>query len=266
MAGTIVTDRIESDASYASSVNIASPLVVSNTISMTNGSITGNVNFDSGTLFVDAPGNKVGVGTNTPLQKLDIFGNAIRMDNGSYIGYIGSQLALNASGGASDFTVRSDNALTFSSGGPYERMRIDTSGRVTKPNNPAFRAKADVNIDNITQGSLVPFRTIVFDKNNNYNTSTSRFTAPVAGVYFFSAAVYTMTNVGVNGSLAMNKNGTFFAVGELHNVSGNLGYGMLTIACCTELAVNDYVDLSMRISSGHLNSNFNNYFSGFLVG
>jgi hypothetical protein len=34
MAGTIVVDRLESDASYASSINVASPLVVSNTISI----------------------------------------------------------------------------------------------------------------------------------------------------------------------------------------------------------------------------------------
>jgi hypothetical protein len=33
MSGTIVVDRIESDASYASSINIASPLVVANTVS-----------------------------------------------------------------------------------------------------------------------------------------------------------------------------------------------------------------------------------------
>ena len=32
MAGTIVVDRLESDASYASSINVASPLVVSNTV------------------------------------------------------------------------------------------------------------------------------------------------------------------------------------------------------------------------------------------
>jgi len=44
MAGTIVVDRLESDASYASSINIASPIVISNTI-------TGNVNIDNGSFL-----------------------------------------------------------------------------------------------------------------------------------------------------------------------------------------------------------------------
>ena len=69
MAGTIVADIIQSDQSYASSINIASPMIVSNTINMTNGAISGNVNFDSGTLFVDATNDKVGVGTTNPSQK-----------------------------------------------------------------------------------------------------------------------------------------------------------------------------------------------------
>lgn len=34
MAGTIVVDRLESDASYASKINVASPLVIANTISI----------------------------------------------------------------------------------------------------------------------------------------------------------------------------------------------------------------------------------------
>ena len=36
MAGTIVVDRLESDASYASSINIASPVIISNTTTFTN--------------------------------------------------------------------------------------------------------------------------------------------------------------------------------------------------------------------------------------
>jgi hypothetical protein len=62
MAGTLVTDRIESDASYASSITVASPMVVSNTINMTGGSFT----------------SSVGIGTNSP--------NALLHINGSQVG------------------------------------------------------------------------------------------------------------------------------------------------------------------------------------
>ena len=68
MAGTIIADVIQSDQSYPSSINIASPMVVANTINMSNGSLTGNVNFDSGTLFVDSVGNGVGLNHTQPNQ------------------------------------------------------------------------------------------------------------------------------------------------------------------------------------------------------
>lgn len=41
-----------------------------------NHTIAGNVNFDSGTLFVDASGNKIGIGTTTPDANLQIVGTA----------------------------------------------------------------------------------------------------------------------------------------------------------------------------------------------
>lgn len=75
MSGTIVVDRIESDASYASSINIASPLVVSNTINMSGGSITGNVNIDSGLLFVDGTNDRVIIGTSSANNHIRNFQN-----------------------------------------------------------------------------------------------------------------------------------------------------------------------------------------------
>jgi hypothetical protein len=93
MAGTIVTDRIESDASYASKVEIASPLVVSNTFAIPAGTVgapalspVGDTN--TGIYFpaadaigistngvarirVTSAGN-VGIGTNSPQGRLDV--------------------------------------------------------------------------------------------------------------------------------------------------------------------------------------------------
>jgi hypothetical protein len=41
----------------------------------TNHTVAGNVNFDTGTLFVDAAGNKVGIGNSTPTSILHVTGN-----------------------------------------------------------------------------------------------------------------------------------------------------------------------------------------------
>jgi len=42
----------------------------------------GNVTFDTNTLYVDAPNNRVGIGTTSPGATLDVAGGNIRMDAG----------------------------------------------------------------------------------------------------------------------------------------------------------------------------------------
>jgi len=73
----------------------------------------------------------IGIGTASPLQKLDMNGATARFSNGSYTGYLGAGSLL-VSGAASDFTLRSDNLLSFGTGGPYERMRILSSGETSQ--------------------------------------------------------------------------------------------------------------------------------------
>jgi hypothetical protein len=93
MAGTIVVDRLESDASYASSINIASPVIVSNTFAFPAGSntapaITPSGDTNTGIFFPAADTiafseggvesmrisntANVGIGTTNPTAKLNI--------------------------------------------------------------------------------------------------------------------------------------------------------------------------------------------------
>jgi hypothetical protein len=65
MPSIIKVDQIQSDTG---TVNLAS------NIAFASASVLGNVNFDSGTMFVDATNNRVGVGTTTPTSPLDVNG------------------------------------------------------------------------------------------------------------------------------------------------------------------------------------------------
>ena len=77
---------------------------------------------------------------------------------------------------------------TTTTDGVAERMRISKEGYVTKPNNPAFRARSSSggwkSFGN-TNFNTMPFNAEDFDSGGNYNTSTYKFIVPVAGRYYF---------------------------------------------------------------------------------
>jgi len=70
-----------------------------------------------------------------------------------------------------------------------EAMRIDSSGRVTMPYQPAFSAYGNNQSVLVNTDVDATLPNEEFDAGNNYDTSTSRFTAPVSGRYLFTGTV-----------------------------------------------------------------------------
>lgn len=96
------------------------------------------------------------------------------------------------------------DSLAFYTNGPNERMRIDSAGRVTTPNQPAFLAYYSVG-NFLMTGDLTP-NNAPLNTGNYYNTSNGRFTAPVSGTYLISVSGLGWTGGGrvgfkVNGSI-----------------------------------------------------------------
>ena len=119
----------------------------------TGDTASGDYNFDSGTLFVDASANSVGIGTTGPSAKFEIqqdmsnystaftsphlnLDTGVSVDNIGFVGityaastivdYGWSSGALRTSGGASNFVWK----YHIGSAEGTERMRIDTTGKV----------------------------------------------------------------------------------------------------------------------------------------
>jgi hypothetical protein len=170
------------------------------------------------------------------------------------------------------------DTIAFTEGGA-EVARIDSSGRWTVSSQPGFMAGIAATTDaTISANSVVPFNTVTgtgaFNTGTNFNTSTSLFTAPIAGRYQFSFTVFLTNSASSTQSMqaGVRVNGSFvsFTSGDAYGVASatpNSAGGSIsvTVSVILSLAANDTVGVAartnaIRIYQGHC------FFSGFLLG
>ena len=146
------------------------------------------------------------------------------------------------------------------------RMRVSSSGYVTTSQNPKFWYSALTNSSSSGATSSTEILLFANERHNqgsNYNTSNGRFTAPVAGTYWFSfnglvdnsgSNSHYWAQLWRNGSQVTNIGYTFSNNGEYEYFGGS---------ACIYLAKDDYAQIyaSANIHDGNETS-----FSGFLIG
>jgi hypothetical protein len=241
-----------------------------------NQSIAGNKNFASNTLYVDDTNDRVGVGTASPQEKFHVSSGAIRISNTS-----NSLLELNTNannrfgylfGTSSSLQLAAEstanNVLSFSTDNA-ERMRIDSSGRITTPFRPAFVAHATGNSSYTSVAETVPFpaNTANYNQGSCFNTSNYRFTAPVTGLYLFAFSA-------LNGNTSAGSRPTFFVNGSSgyngiqHGISNQEGGGSNSNATSSliYLQANDYVFVASSAGSLYYYGQGHSTFSGCLIG
>ena len=152
---------------------------------------------------------------------------------------------------------------------------IDSSGRVTQPAKPAFRAEKRASNQTYSGGQpKITFEHETFDIGGNYDTSNSRFVAPVSGVYFFQSILrFVADNQTLDyGKLMLFINGSINSDLFQFNVRADyMQNSHVNGSCLVQLNANDYAEIMVEMSGSnpviHAHSGgARTYFTGFLVG
>jgi hypothetical protein len=150
-----------------------------------------------------------------------------------------------------------------------EALTANYLGQVIKPNNPSFYAYVGGSNPSYIAGNVtMPYNVVSYDLGVStcYNTSTYRFTAPIAGTYLFTANVNMYSGPGVwmiafwvNNSTAYNGNRLTASVSGDNNINH---------ALVIKLALNDFIEVRMSVANGgQFSSGVSyNWFSGTFIG
>jgi hypothetical protein len=206
---------------------------------------------------IDSAGN-VGIGV-SPSQKLHVAGNIV-LDAAGFVGF---------GGGTNYIEGSATNLLKFGTAN-VERMRIDSSGRVTMPYQPAFNVNplSDQNNIAINTPVTVIFNTEVFDVGSNFASNT--FTAPVTGKYQLNLAL-RLHNIDTAADFYQIKfltsNRSYLSTADYGVLSSNPNYWTEAFSVLADMDANDTVSITVSQSGGSVQTDIHveTTFSGYLV-
>lgn len=135
-------------------------------------------------------------------------------------------------------------------------MTLDSSGRLLVPNQPVFSARYVGGSTPLT--GIISFNTTQV---SNPAWNGSRFTAQVAGNYFFSFTGFMESSTSANGDIELRKNGTQYA--RTYSSEAASVYRPFAVSAVMRLEVGEYCE-SYSLIQLHPNANPN--ICGFLIG
>jgi hypothetical protein len=144
---------------------------------------------------------------------------------------------------------------------------LGVSGNVTKSAQPAFQAYPTINTAISSGFNILPYNATNFNIGSHYDTSTYRFTAPVAGRYLFSVNLNLYNSPGIMMPAVRVNSATYYFGNRLSsNITGDNNLNVIVIL---SLSVDDYVEpfsaaqgSSATISNGASWSRFEGYLIG----
>ena len=259
-------DTITTESFYVSSVLNALPT--------TGGSISGQLTVNSATgqkpliaqvngtevFEVDSSGN-VGVGTNSPVAKLNVYGSSPQVLNQDSSTGVAQFTAKNSTANSTWGVDTGSGSITGSANAAYwynatntpsvfftnatERMRISAAGYVTTPSQPRLSClTAGTNGTALGGYYAIGSATPDINVGSCFSTTTRVFTCPVAGYYRIS--VSASNNDGQSHYLAAVKNGAAITGFILFYTAYTSGAQSVLVSC----AAGDTLGALSRFNSG----------------
>ena len=137
--------------------------------------------------------------------------------------------------------------------GTLNTTNINLTGQSLRPNLPAFHVSRRGG--NVSSNNYVVFDQVSYNNGNHYNNSDGKFTAPVTGIYFFSAWNFT----GGTSSFSLRINGSIFGEYTWDDTGG-----CATWVC--PMTANQYAQIYTQGYTWRGTSDYHNAFLGYLVG
>jgi hypothetical protein len=134
------------------------------------------------------------------------------------------------------------------------------NGMVRHPKVPAFMVRNSTNSGAFSAGAIATWNTEIFDNGNNF--ASNKFTAPIAGIYFFSCMMLSQAATRLFHEFRVNGVQVAGTRSEGHAVSGS--YQTNTITMNYSLSANDYVEVYVGPNAGYggIYTNFNGHLIG----
>lgn len=150
-------------------------------------------------------------------------------------------------------------------------LTINTSGYVSLPTLPAFEAVLTVGTGTVqyaTPNTEIIFNSTNLNQGSYYNTSTGRFTAPIAGQYVFF--MFGMTTSVSYYSFRKNSAALPYLISPYNYGGGGSYWAAAAGSAVITLAANDYVSVWNSYAGGngvgiYGGGNHHNCFCGFML-
>jgi len=162
------------------------------------------------------------------------------------------------------------NSVTLGHWGSNHHLNVLGNGHVLTPNQPAFQFRATVGQTLATGWSKVLYTGNVSQRGGtNFDSTLSRFTAPVSGYYHFSATLSEAETTDIDGTFCFALNGdpgSHKGTVSMPKTGGS--YMGRSLSSTTYLGVNDYIEVyrySTVVTTAR-NSAWAGTFSGHLLG